>query len=276
MNRSPIRLGAVIYDPKVTVIWGIIREFFEQQGVPMIVQFYANYDLQVDALVSDQIEVAWNSPLAWLDTERRAGGRCRAVAMRDTDRDRVSHIVVRRESGLDSVSGLRGKTVGTGAKDSPQATLIPLYWLRQQGVEPERDFTVLHHDIGVGLHGDHVGGELAAFHALERGEVDASVMLDLNRDAWVRDGTLDRERYVVLGTTSLFDHCNFSVLESFPEHRRAEFTRALFAMRYDDPKHREMMDLEGLKEWLPGRTSGYAALAGAVLAQGRFSEAPRG
>src|SRR5690349_5263540 len=106
MNRSPIRMGAVIYDPKVTVIWEIIREFFEGEDVPMIVRFYANYDLQVDALVSDQVDIAWNSPLACLDTERRAGGRCRAIAMRDTDRDRVSHIVVRRESGLDSVQGL--------------------------------------------------------------------------------------------------------------------------------------------------------------------------
>ncbi len=33
-------------------------------------------------------------------------------------------------------------------------------------------------------------------------------------------------------------------------------------MRYDNPAHREMMDLEGLKAWLPGRTSGYAALDG--------------
>lgn len=274
-ERRPIRMGAVIYDPKVTVIWGIIREFFEQQDVPMEVRFYANYDLQVDALVAGQIDIAWNSPLAWLDVERRTGGKCRAVAMRDTDRNRVSHIVVERNDGLERIASLRGKVLGTGAQDSPQATLIPLEWLRREGLTPGSDFTASHFDVGVGLHGDHVGGELAAFRALERGEVDASVMLDLNREAWGRDGTLDPSRYVVLATTGRFDHCNFTVLESFSEELQGDFLRALFAMRYDVPQHREMMDLEGLKEWLPGRSSGYGLLAAAVDSRGFFREARR-
>jgi phosphonate transport system substrate-binding protein len=35
-------------------------------------------------------------------------------------------------------------------------------------------------------------------------------------------------------------------------------------MDYANPAHREMMDLEGLKAWLPGRTTGYAALGEAA------------
>ena len=48
---------------------------------------------------------------------------------------------------------------------------------------------------------------------------------------------------------------------------------ALFAMRYDDPAHREMMDLEGLKAWLPGRTTGFTALAAAVESEHFFDRA---
>ena len=44
-------------------------------------------------------------------------------------------------------------------------------------------------------------------------------------------------------------------------------------MRYDDPKHREMMDLEGLKQWLPGRTSGFGPLSAAVAAERFFENA---
>src|SRR4051812_7560467 len=122
---KPIVVGAVIYDPKVTVIWGIIHDFFEKQGRPIDVSFYKNYELQVDALLQRRLEVAWNSPLAWLDAQQRTGGRCRAIAMRDTDRDRCTHLVVRTSAGLGSVPDLRGKTVALGAKDSPQAALIP-------------------------------------------------------------------------------------------------------------------------------------------------------
>jgi hypothetical protein len=41
-------------------------------------------------------------------------------------------------------------------------------------------------------------------------------------------------------------------------------------MRYDEPAHRQMMDLEGLKAWMPGRTSGFRALTEAVRAERFF------
>ena len=42
-------------------------------------------------------------------------------------------------------------------------------------------------------------------------------------------------------------------------------------MSYDNPLHREMMDMEGLKAWLPGRTSGYRDLTAAVEEQHFFA-----
>jgi ABC-type phosphate/phosphonate transport system substrate-binding protein len=268
--EEPIVLGAVVYDPKVTVIWGIIRDFFESRGCPLDVSFYKTYELQVDAHERGEIEVAWNSPLAWVDAQRRLGGRCRAVAMRDTDRDRVSHVVA-RVPGPRTPAELRGATIGFGAKDSPQATLIPIETLRRLGLEAGKDYRVRLFDVGAGLHGDHVGGELDALRALEKGEVEASVMLDLNWERWSKDGTADPRSHRVVATTDRFDHCNFTVRGDFPKEREARFLEALFSMTYDDPKHREMMDLEGLRQWLPGRTSGYAVLEAAVRAQGFFA-----
>src|SRR5690242_19716369 len=166
---KPIVVGAVIYDPKVTVIWGIIRDFFEQQGRPIDVAFFKNYELQVDALLERRLEVAWNSPLAWLDAQHRTGERCRAIAMRDTDRDRRTHLIARTSAGLQSVDDLKGKTVALGAKDSPQAALIPVEMLRSFMLYPG-GVTLRYFDVLVSLHGDHVGGELEAFRCLERGE----------------------------------------------------------------------------------------------------------
>ena len=31
----PLTVGAVMYDPKVSVIWEIIRDFFDAQGAPI-------------------------------------------------------------------------------------------------------------------------------------------------------------------------------------------------------------------------------------------------
>jgi ABC-type phosphate/phosphonate transport system substrate-binding protein len=268
----PIILGAVIYEPKVAVVWDIIKEFFAAEGCPIDYVFYSNYELQVTALLQGHIDIAWNSPLAWVDAQRRTGGLCRALAMRDTDRDRVTHIVVRRDSALHNLHDLRGKLVATGAKDSPQATLLPLQFLRRSGLLAGRDITVRRFDILVGKHGDHVGGERQALECLRQKEADAACVLDLNWEAWIADGTIDSGRLAILATTPKFDHCNFTVLETFPEEASKVWTDVLFRMSYDDPAHREMMDLEGLRAWLVGRTMGYQLLLEATRDQGFFEE----
>lgn len=271
--KEPVLVGAVVYDPKVVVIWEIIKEFFEDSGCPMDYVFFSNYELQVKALLDDTVHVAWNSPLAWLDAQRRSGNTCRAIAMRDTDRDRVSHIITPVESPLQNPVDLAGKTIATGAKDSPQSTLIPLGLLQRHGLEPGRDVSVKRFDVLVGKHGDHVGGEKEALQAVQSGEADACALLDLNWQLWTADGTIDPGRYRILATTDRFDHCVFTVRDTLPEAMLTPWLETLYSMSYDNPAHREMMDMEGLKTWLPGRTSGFAALAEAVERQNFFTEA---
>ena len=271
MTKS-LMVGAVLYDPKVTVIWQIISDFFADRGCPIDVVFYSNYSLQTQAFLDGELDIAWNSPLSWVDAQRQSGGRCRAIAMRDTDRNRVSYIVVKQDSGIDVLEHLRGKTVAVGAEDSPQATLIPLAYFLRQGMRPGDDFQVIQCDVLVGKHGDHVGGELDAFECLKRGDAEASTMLDLNWERWTGDGTISPGEYRILASTEEFDHCVFAVREDFPRDQEEEWLKVLYSMTYDNPDHREMMDMEGLKEWLPGRTTGFGQLDYAVEQLGFFEE----
>ena len=271
--KKPILVGAVLYDPKVSVIWDIIRDFFEENACPIDVVFYTNYELQVKALKEGHIDIAWNSPLAWVDLQRQTGGKCRAIAMRDSDQDRVSHILVRADSDIKNVEDLRGKTVAVGAKDSPQAKLIPLGLIQRSGLQPGADFQVRRFDVLVGKHGDHIGGELDAFKCLKSGDADASAMLDLNWDSWTADGTINPKSFRILITTDRFDHCVFAVRDDFDKADEERWLKVLFSMSYDNPQHREMMDMEGLKQWKPGRTSGFGPLQEAVEKQKYFETA---
>ncbi len=267
---KPVLIGTVLYEPKVTVIWDIIRDFFEEHGCPIDVIFYTDYELQVKALLKGHIDIAWNSPLAWLDSQRRSDGKCRAIAMRDSDRDRVSHLIVRKGSGLKKLEDLRGKTVAVGAKDSPQATLIPIGFLQRHNLVAGRDYQVRRFDVLLGKHGDHIGGELEAFNCLKRGEAEASTMLDLNWEQWTRSGVINLDDYAILGSTEQFDHCVFTVRNDFPMEVEKRWLKVLFSMSYENPEHQEMMDLEGLKQWMSGRTNGFGPLGEAIERQCYF------
>jgi len=267
MSQNTLLLGAVAYDPKVVTIWDGFQTYFDRHGLRFDYVLYTNYERQVEALVGGHIHVAWNSPLAWLQAERIAGKlgqRAEAICMRDTDRDLVSVIVAREDGPVQSVSGLKGRRVAVGAKDSPQATLIPLYHIAQQGLEPNRDFDVLPFDRLVGKHGDHIGGERDAARALVRGDCDAACLIDGNLLLFVQEGTLPARSTRTIATTPLYDHCNFTVLKGRMSDSVALFRELLLGMSYEDPDIRRLLDLEGLKRWLPGRTDGYKLLSSAV------------
>jgi phosphonate transport system substrate-binding protein len=170
-------MGAVAYDPKVVTIWDGFRDWLAARGLDFDYVLYSNYERQVEALMDGHLHLAWNSPLAWERARRlslAAGTRVTALAMRDTDCDLTSVVVVRADSGIEDPAGQVGRVVGVGAVDSPQATLIPLSQLRAAGLVAGRDFEVRRHDIGVGKHGDHVGGERDAARALMAGTISCS------------------------------------------------------------------------------------------------------
>src|SRR5512138_3084480 len=94
-----ILLGAVAYDPKVVTIWEGIRDYFQEQGVPLDFALFSNYERQVDELLAGHIDIAWDTPLAHVRVKERTGGKSLALGMRDSDRDFHSKVVVRKDSG---------------------------------------------------------------------------------------------------------------------------------------------------------------------------------
>jgi phosphonate transport system substrate-binding protein len=264
---STLVMGAVAYDPKVVTIWEGFKQYFIEHGLEFDYVLYSNYERLVRSLFEGHVQVAWNSPLAWLQARQVAdqlGREVKAVAMRDTDVNLRTVIAVRTDSDIRSLADLRGKVVAVGASDSPQATLIPLWHLQQAGLRADVDFEVQRHELLVGLHGDHVGGERDAAKSLVAGRADAACMIGSNFAAFFADGTLPPGSLRVLAETESFDHCNFTVVDGTPEPTITRFVELLSAMSYDDPQVRPLLDMEGLKCWLSGRTSGYDVLAAAV------------
>ncbi len=161
--------------------------------------------------------------------------------------------------------------MATGAVDSPQATLLPLSLLRSAGLRPGTDVAVRRFDVGVGLHGDHIGGEREAARALFAADpadrVDAACMIDSNLLLFGREGVLPAGAVRVLAQTPPYDHCTMTAGPSAAAGTLptvARFGELLLGMDYADADLRPLLDLEGLKEWRPPRLSGYEQLERAV------------
>ncbi|MFG5780221.1 phosphate/phosphite/phosphonate ABC transporter substrate-binding protein [Comamonas sp. J-3] len=266
-SYSVLKLGAVAYAPKVVTIWEGFKAYFIERGLYFDYVLYSNYETLTEALLSGEVQLAWNSPLAYVRAElmaKAAGQQVESIAMRDTDLDVQSVLVVPANSPVQALDDLRGKTVGFGAIDSPQATLIPLDHLRQAGLVAGKDYTARRFDVLGGKHGDHIGGERDAAKAMVAGEIDASWMVAKNYQAFAAEGTLPAGKTRVLATSGAFDHCNMTTGPSITQQDSDRFRELLLGMSWDDPEVRPLLELEGLKVWHPGRASGYQLLERAV------------
>jgi ABC-type phosphate/phosphonate transport system substrate-binding protein len=267
MTSTPFVLGAVAYDPKVVTIWEGFKDWFADSGFAFDYVLFSNYEAQAEAHLDGAVDVTWDSPLAWVRTRRlaeAAGHRARAVAMRDSDQDLTSVVLVRAGSDISHVKELEGCTVATGAHDSPQATLLPLAHLAESGLDPGDAFTVRRFDVMVGKHGDHIGGERDAVRALVAGDVDAACVIDGNHLRFAKEGAIPAGAVRVLTRTEPYDHCTMTVLDDVSDATVHRFVELLLSMSFDDPALRPLLELEGVKEWRPGRTSGYGQLERAV------------
>jgi ABC-type phosphate/phosphonate transport system substrate-binding protein len=268
-----ITVGAVAYDPKVVTIWEGLRAYFRDEAkLPVEVVLFLAYEAQVDALLEKRIDVAWNTNLAYVQCERFTAGQAAPLAMRDTDLVWESKIVALAGGPVKTLDDLRGRTLALGSRDSGHAAILPVHFLAQQGLREGADYRPLRFDTDLGKHGDTGTSEVDVLRAVMEGRADAGAVgspfwQGVQDKALVPKGALS-----VVWTSPPFHHCMFTARVGLPAADAQAFTKALFAMRWDDPRHRPILEAEGLEEWVAPRSEGYASLRAAAEAQGFFAK----
>lgn len=261
-----ILLGAVAYDPKVVAIWEGIRDFFNDCDCPFDFVLFSNYERQVRSLLAGHIDIAWNTPLAHVRVRHQTSGQSISLGMRDSDQDFHSRLIVRSDSGIAGPADLKGKKLAVGSRDSTQARILPLHFLSEAGVNLA-EVELLEFNTDVGKHGDTGTSELDVLEALKKGDADAGTIGDL---IWVTEqaaGHIDTSLIKSVWTSPPFDHCMFDALPDLNEAKLGRFKSTLFSMSWDNPEHRRLLELEGLKEWKEPREQGYDCLRAAIQDQ---------
>src|SRR4051794_2852558 len=157
-DRPAIRIGAVAYAPSAVTIFEGIRRHLGRNGLDVDYVLYSNYDALVEALQAGQVDVAWNTPLAHAKYHLGAGQTSRTLVMRDVDCGFRSKLIVRQDSGITALSGLGGKTLILGSRDAAEATVLPLEFLKREGLALG-DLKVLSLDREVDLRGNPCSSE---------------------------------------------------------------------------------------------------------------------
>jgi phosphonate transport system substrate-binding protein len=259
-GKIELKIGAVAYAPKVVTIWEGIREYLRDRGLQTEYVLYSSYPVLVDALVAGHIDIAWNTPLAYLQAKERLAGQCLVLGMRDSDVNFTTVFIARADSPIRSLSDLKGKRFALGSRDSSQAAILPVYFLREAGLDPEEDLKLVRFDTDIGKHGDTGTSEQDVVRGVIEGSADAGAIGQATWDASVAGGSIDERRLRILWTSPGYSHCNFTARAGLPSSLAERFTKAIQAMDYNDPKWKQIMNLEGLTRWLPGSTTGYDEL----------------
>lgn len=273
MNTTKLWLGAVAYDPKVVTIWEGMRDYFHHEAkLDLEVVLFLSYEAQVEALLAGtpRIDVAWNTNLAYLQCEAWSDRRARPLAMRDTDLGWTTKIIALRGGPIRSVQDLRGKKVALGSRDSGHAAILPVHFLQGVGLAVDKDYEALRFDLDVGKHGDTGTSEVDVLKAILDGRADAGAV---GSPFW--SGVLDKKlvpdnAVVDVWTSPAYSHCMFTARVGLEAERADRFVKALDGMSWDNPKHRLVLEAEGLKKWLHADTRGYDSLRDAARSQGFF------
>lgn len=258
-----LRVGAVPYNPESVTMWRGIRYYFRRQGQPLEYVLFSNYDALVEALHDGQVDIAWNSPLAHARYHLLAGGRSQTLAMRDVDCNYRCQLVVRKDAGVNSLADLAGKTVIFGSCDAAEATVLPVYFLKKEGLPLDKINILSLHDE-MDQRGTPCCSEHHVLEALKQSRGQAGI---LSEQLWKQLSTqkpAEIAPFKVLWTSPPFSHCVFTAQHDFDKELGARFTKLMLAMDNKEPLTAEILKLEMASKWVTGSPEGFEHLLRAL------------
>jgi ABC-type phosphate/phosphonate transport system substrate-binding protein len=250
------------------------RYFHEEAHVPVEVVLFQSYEAQVAALLAEpgealpRIDIGWNTNLAFLQADAWSHKRCRPIAMRDTDLGWMTKIVAVTGGPVSKLADLKGRTLALGSRDSGHAAILPVYFLEREGLVEATDYKSLRFNTDLGKHGDTGTSESEVIRAVLDGRAEAGAIGSpywnvVRSERLVPEGALTE-----IWSSPPFNHCMFTARSDLDPALEQAFAKALFAMSFDNPIHRPVLEAEGLRQWIAPQLDAYASLRDASSQQG--------
>jgi phosphonate transport system substrate-binding protein len=261
-----LKIGAVGYAPYVVTVFEGIKKHFNRMDVPLDWVLYSNYDALVEAFVRGEVDLAWNGPLAYVKIRRRLPEGAHVIAMRDMDLNFTTQFITHPDSALQTIQDVKGRRFAFASRGSVQAGLLAYYFLKQAGINPENDLalaTFAEDRPAGGPAGEAGVVALVRSRQYDAGAVSRHALATLRAKGQLQEGDVR-----VFWSSPGYSHCCFTARRSIDDALVERLTTAFTSMRYDDPEHRQVLELEGCKGFISGTPEGYDVLEAAAEAEG--------
>ncbi len=205
-----------------------------------------DYPAVVEALAARKIDMAWLGGVTFVQARARTGTAI-PIVQREEDEKFTSKIIVSASVGINSLADLKGRNFAFGSPSSTSGHLMPRYFLKQNQIEPERDFK------RIAFSGAH--DATAAW--VESGRVAAGALNASVWDSLIEQRKVDPSKVKVLYTTPPYYDYNWTVRGDLDPAIVVKLTDAFLALERSNPRHREILDLQRATRFIPTRVENY-------------------
>jgi phosphonate transport system substrate-binding protein len=164
-------------------------------GMPIRVTVASDYAAVIEALRNRTADLAFVHPAGYVLANREAKAMIVAKDQWHGHTSYTSRIYVRKESGITTLEGLRGKTIAFIDPSSASGYVYPMVMLMQKGLVQNRDPKTFFKDFV------YAGSHDAGLLALLNGHVDALASFDQAREQYLKDPA-QREKVIFVAETA--------------------------------------------------------------------------
>ncbi len=118
---------------------GPLMRYLEQRlGTKVEFTPVTDYAAAVEALVNQQVDMAWFGGFTFVQAQQRSGGKVIPLVQREED-EKFRSVFITAEADIRGLADLKGKTLSFGSQSSTSGHLMPRSFLLAAGVDPDKD-----------------------------------------------------------------------------------------------------------------------------------------
>ena len=226
-------------------------------GMKVVFTPVSDYAAVVESLATNKLEMAWLGGFTFVQAKIRTNGTAIPIVQRAEDAVFTSKFIT-ADPAITKLSDLKGKTFAFGAPSSTSGSLMPRFFLQQDGLNPEKDFKTVAYS----------GAHDATVAFVAAGKADAGVLNTSVWDKLVETKKVDPSKVRVFATTPTYFDYNWTVRGNLDPAIVKKLKDAFLALDPSKPEHKAIMDLQRASKFVATESKNYDGIEAAGKSAG--------